>query len=175
MALIVGRAYNSGKNMDTHPWWQGTRGEWYFVVQMILLALILLAPLAPGQPGWAGALSLPARGLGLLLGLAGLALAVAGLLGLGSNLSVLPHPKDDAQLVQSGVYGLARHPIYGGLIVGAAGWALLTNSLLALFLALALLLFFEAKSRREERQLLARFPAYADYRRRVRKFFPFLY
>jgi len=42
-------------------------------------------------------------------------------------------------------------------------------------LALGLLLFFEVKSRREERQLLARFPAYADYRQRVRKFFPYLY
>jgi protein-S-isoprenylcysteine O-methyltransferase Ste14 len=157
------------------PWWQGTRGEWYFVVQLVLFALILLAPLAPGQPGWPSALSWPARGLGLLLGLAGLALAAAGLVGLGSNLSVLPHPKDDAELVQGGVYGLARHPIYGGLIVGAVGWALLTNSLLALGLALVLLLFFEIKSRREERQLLARFPAYAAYRRRVRKFFPYLY
>jgi protein-S-isoprenylcysteine O-methyltransferase Ste14 len=157
------------------PWWQGTRGEWYFVVQLLLFALILLAPLAPGQPGWPSALSWPARALGLLLGLAGLALAAAGLLGLGSNLSVLPHPKDDAELVQGGVYGLARHPIYGGLIVGAVGWALLTNSLLALGLALVLLLFFEIKSRREERQLLARFPAYAAYRRRVRKFFPCLY
>jgi len=161
--------------MDRHPWWQGTRGEWYFVVQLVLFALILLAPLAPGQPAWPPALAWPARGLGLLLGLAGLALALAGLLGLGSNLSVLPHPKDDAQLVQGGVDGLARHPIYGGLITGAAGWALLTNSLWTLALALGLLLFFEVKSRREERQLLARFPAYADYRQRVRKFFPYLY
>ena len=68
-----------------------------------------------------------------------------------------------------------RHPIYAGLIIGALGWSLLTNSLLALGLAVVLLIFFDIKSRREERQLLARFPAYADYRRRVRKFFPYLY
>ena len=161
--------------MPTHHWWRGARGEWYFVVQLVLFALSLLAPLAPGQPAWPSLLAWPARAVGLLLGLAGLALAVAGLLGLGSNLSVLPHPKDDAELVQGGVYSLARHPIYGGLIMGAAGWALLTNSLLALAFALVILLFFEVKSRREERQLLARFPAYAEYRRRVRKFFPYLY
>ena len=29
--------------MNRHPWWQGTRGEWYFVVQLVLFALILLA------------------------------------------------------------------------------------------------------------------------------------
>ena len=157
------------------PWWKGARGEWYFIAQLVLFALILLAPLAPGQPAWPSPLSLAARGLGLLLGLAGFALAAAGLVGLGRNLSPLPHPKDDAVLVEGGIYGRARHPIYGGLIMGALGWALLTNSLLALALAVMLLLFFEVKSRREERQLLARFPGYAAYRRRVRKFFPFIY
>ena len=157
------------------PWWRGTRGEWYFVVQLILLALIVLAALVPGQPAWPLAVAWAARGLGVLLGLAGGALALVGLLRLGSNLSALPHPLDDAVLVDTGIYGLVRHPIYGGLITGALGWALLTNSLLALVLALVLQLFFEVKSRREEAQLLARFPAYADYRRRVRKFFPYLY
>ncbi len=163
------------REMTNAPWWKGARGEWYFVAQLLLFALILLAPLAPGQPGWPAPISLPARGLGLLLALAGFALAMAGLLGLGRNLSVLPHPKDDATLVEGGAYSLVRHPIYAGLIIGALGWALLTNSLLALALAVVLLIFFDIKSRREERQLLARFPAYGDYRRRVRKFFPYLY
>ena len=161
--------------MSNAPWWKNTRGEWYFVVQLVLFGLILLAPLGPGQPAWPAAISLPARAVGLLLAVAGGALGLAGLLGLGRNLSVLPHPKDDAELVQDGAYGLVRHPIYAGLIIGALGWSLLTNSLLALALSVGLLVFFDIKSRREERQLLARFPAYADYRRRVRKFFPFLY
>ena len=160
---------------NNSPWWRGARGEWYVVAQMVLFVLIALAPLVPGQPEWPAGVALAARGLGLLLGLAGLALALAGLLGLGRNLSPLPHPKDDAELVEGGVYGLARHPIYGGLIAGALGWALLTNSLLSLVLALGLWVLFEVKSRREESQLLARFPAYANYRQRVRKFFPWLY
>ena len=49
------------------------RGEWYFIAQLVLFGLILLAPLAPGQPAWPSPLSLAARGLGLLLGLAGFA------------------------------------------------------------------------------------------------------
>ena len=159
--------------MSKTPWWKGSRGEWYFVAQLALFALVLLAPLVPGQPAWPA--SLAARGLGLLLALAGFALAMAGLLGLGRNLSVLPHPVDDATLVEGGAYGLVRHPIYAGLIIGALGWSLLTNSLAALGMAIVLLVFFDIKSRREERQLLARFPAYADYRRRVRKFFPYVY
>jgi protein-S-isoprenylcysteine O-methyltransferase Ste14 len=40
---------------------------------------------------------------------------------------------------------------------------------------LLLLVFFDIKSRREEAWLLARFPAYRDYRRRVRKLMPFIY
>ena len=160
---------------SNQPWWRGARGEWYFIAQVFLLALILLAPLVPGQPAWPLVLAWLARALGLLLGLVGLVLALAGVFGLGNNLSVLPHPKEEAELIEAGAYALVRHPIYSGLIMGAFGWALLTNSLAALALALALLGFFEIKSRREERQLLARFPDYADYQRRVHKFFPFIY
>ncbi len=161
--------------MDQQPWWKSARGEWYFVLQLVLFVLVFLAPFVPGQPAWPAPFGLVLRGVGLLVGLAGFGLAMAGLLGLGRNLSVLPHPKDDATLVEGGAYGLVRHPIYAGLIIGALGWALLTNSLAALAMAVILLVFFDVKSRREERQLIAKFPAYADYRRRVRKFFPLIY
>ena len=45
----------------------------------------------------------------------------------------------------------------------------------ALLWAALLVVFFDIKSRREEAWLAARFPAYADYRRRVRKLIPFIY
>ena len=161
--------------MTKAPWWQGTRGEWYVVAQMVLLALIALAPLAPGQPAWPAPWGLIARGAGLLLLGAGGLLAFAGLFGLGANLSVLPHPKDGADLVEGGAYGLVRHPIYAGLILGSFGWGLLTNSVWAVALAAGLLVLFDFKARREEAQLARRFAGYADYRRRVRKFIPFIY
>jgi protein-S-isoprenylcysteine O-methyltransferase Ste14 len=161
--------------MPDAPWWKNARGEWYFIVQLVLFALILLAPLVPGQPSWPGWAALAARGLGLLVALAGGALGLAGLLNLGPNLSVLPHPKDDATLVEGGAYGLVRHPIYAGLIIGSLGWGLLTNSVLALSLAVGLLVFFDIKAGREERALAARFPGYAAYQKRVRKFFPYIY
>ena len=50
----------------------------------------------------------------------------------------------------------------------------LTRLAMPLWAAL-LLVFFDIKSRREEAWLVARFPAYADYRRRVRKLIPFIY
>ncbi|MCC7361846.1 MAG: hypothetical protein IT317_20350 [Anaerolineales bacterium] len=154
----------------------GRRGEGYVVVQLILLAGVALAPLVRVGGVWPVLPSLIARIAGGGLLLAGGALALAGLLGLGlDNLSALPHPRDEAQLVEHGVYGLARHPIYGGLIAGALGWGLLTNSLLALLLAAALWAWFELKSRREEHALRAKFAGYAAYARRARRFWPRLY
>jgi protein-S-isoprenylcysteine O-methyltransferase Ste14 len=132
-------------------------------------------PLPPGEAAWPTALVWTARGLGGVLLLMGGLLALAGLLRLGPNLSVLPHPVDNAELVRSGAYGLVRHPIYSGILLGALGWALLWGSWLALGLALVGVVFFDLKSRREERALVARFPDYAAYQRQVKKLFPFIY
>src|SRR5258708_33474082 len=85
---------------QSNPWWKGARGEWYFVAQLVLFGLILLAPLAPGQPAWPSAASWAARGLGLLLGLAGFALAAAGVGGPGRKLRPPPPPKDHAGLLE---------------------------------------------------------------------------
>ena len=54
---------------------------------------------------------------------AGAVLVVLGIgeLQRGQAMTPLPRPRDDGRLVESGVYRLVRHPIYGGLIVGAVG------------------------------------------------------
>jgi protein-S-isoprenylcysteine O-methyltransferase Ste14 len=160
-----------------HPaWWKNTRGEWYVVLQTVLFALIALGPegidVRPALPQTA---RLAALGIGFVLGGAGLFFALAGLWWLGDNLSIFPHPKDDATLVQTGVYGVVRHPIYSGLITGAVGWALINVSLITLIYAGLLFVFFDIKSRREERWLIAKFPEYVDYRQRVHKLIPFIY
>lgn len=162
--------------MTQQPWWKGTRGEWYVVVQFILLALVAFGPRTlPGLPQWSPPLSTISPIVGLILGAGGGLLALAGLLHLGRNLTPLPHPKDDATLVEAGVYGLVRHPIYSGLILGAFGWALIHSSPPALLYASILLVFFDLKSRREERWLRAKFPRYAAYQQRVKKLIPFVY
>lgn len=162
--------------MARQPWWAGARGEWYVVGQGVLFGLVLLGPRElPAVPAWAPAFSGVGLLLGLLLGAAGGALAGAGLLHLGANLTALPQPKDDAQLVERGAYSLVRHPIYSGLILAACGWGALQNSALTLGYALILLIFFDIKSRREEKWLAAKFPAYPAYQRRVRKLIPFIY
>ncbi|MFN2139711.1 MAG: methyltransferase family protein [Candidatus Promineifilaceae bacterium] len=159
-----------------NKWWKGERGEWYVVMQFILFGLIFIAPFLTAQlSGWPDPWNLIGRVLGvLLIGLGG-ALAFAGLVNLGRNLAVVPYPKEDASLVEYGAYKIVRHPIYSGVILGAFGWGLVMNSLPTLLLAAILFLFFDIKSRREEKWLGRKFEDYSDYQQRVHKLVPFIY
>lgn len=148
----------------------GRRGEGWVVGQAVLLILVALAPPSPTLSRYE---SLSPLGFALL--------ALGGLLGLGAvrqlgrNLTPLPMPRDDGELVESGLYRLVRHPIYLSLLVAALGWALFRQSALGVVLTLLLAVFFDAKAHREEQWLRERYPAYADYQRRVRRLIPWLY
>lgn len=155
-------------------WWQGKKGEWYVFVQVLLFMLVVLGPRTLDGAAWAGL-----GGLGLVLGvlllLAGGLLSFWGLVSLGRNLSALPHPLDEAEFVRSGPYNLVRHPIYSGLILAAFGWGLFVNGYLTLAYALVLFLFFDLKTRREEKYLRLKFSEYTQYATEVKKLIPFLY
>lgn len=152
----------------------GPRGEGWVVLQGILLATIgaagLLALTGVNEPTWAGPARIVSSAVGLVVIAAGAAQARAGVRDLGANLTPLPHPTDESALVQTGIYGQVRHPIYGGLILLGLGWALLSGYLPALPVALLLVPFFWLKSSVEERWLEERFPSYPEYRRRTRRF-----
>ncbi|MEZ4397323.1 MAG: NnrU family protein [Candidatus Krumholzibacteriia bacterium] len=141
------------------------------LVQLVIFGLILWEPLdwtfpRPALLGWAG----------LALILVGGWLGTGGLLALGPSLSPFPEPRQGARLVAGGVYARVRHPIYGGLVLGSLGLALWRGSLGGLLLAALLLVFFDRKSRYEERRLETRFPTYADYRRQVgKRLLPWIY
>jgi protein-S-isoprenylcysteine O-methyltransferase Ste14 len=68
-----------------------------------------------------------------------------------------------------------RHPIYLGVLLSALGWALLKASVVALGLAIGLAVLLDLKARREEAWLDERYPDYADYARRTRRFVPGIY
>ncbi len=154
------------------PWWKGTRGEWWVVGQGILLVAVALAPATwrwstPSHTLWAA--------LGASLVIAGLGLAIRAIIELGPNLSALPRPRRQGVLVQTGLYAQARHPIYGGLILAATGWALWRTSGLHLVLGGALAIYLHAKAVHEETLLRARFPEYGVYRARTKRLIPWIY
>lgn len=152
----------------------GPRGEGWVAIQVVLLVAVVAGGVWYG-PDWSG----PLRFVGILAGIAGIAagciLVVRGSFDLRAALTPLPHPRDDAQLVESGVYALARHPIYGGLILAALGWSWVQASLPALVGAVVLAGFFALKSSREEAWLVERYPGYPAYRTRTRRFIPWIY
>jgi protein-S-isoprenylcysteine O-methyltransferase Ste14 len=115
------------------------------------------------------------RVTGVALVMSGLALLLAGGIGLGPGLTPLPYPKDGARLVESGPFALVRHPMYSGGVFIAFGWAVYACSWLTVAYAFVLFAFLDAKSRREERWLEEKFPGYRDYKRRVARFIPFVY
>jgi protein-S-isoprenylcysteine O-methyltransferase Ste14 len=157
-------------------WWKGTRGEWYVVVQIVLVVLIAVGPRTwNGWPGWPfpGGRWVFVAGLALLVG--GVVLTVGGMAKLGAALTPLPYPGADAVLRETGVYRIVRHPMYCGVILAALGWALLSHGWLTLVYVVAGWVFIGVKVRQEEKWLLERFPGYRAYQRRVRKLIPFVY
>lgn len=148
----------------------GKRGEGWFILQLVFFALILFAPKIPPLdfPLWLRVLGLAVIAVGGVFG-------TGGMLALGRNLTPFPKPIEGGTLVTAGLYRWVRHPIYTGLILGTLGWSLWRSSLLGVGLAVLLFIFFDLKSRREERWLTEAYPDYAEYRRRVRKLIPFVY
>lgn len=152
----------------------GSRGEGWVAVQLVLMAIAGAMPYLAGDR-WALALGSAGRGVGIALVALGAAFFVASARALGTNLTAFPRPRPEGALVTSGAYALVRHPIYAAVFLVALGWSLLHDDGATLGAALVLLVFFDLKSRREERWLVERFPEYRRYQGRVRKLVPLVY
>jgi protein-S-isoprenylcysteine O-methyltransferase Ste14 len=151
----------------------GGRGEGWVLLQVVLLGAIAVSGIA--GPVWGGWPRQAGMVLGAVLIWAGGVLAFRGVVDLRENLTPFPKPLENARLVETGAYRTVRHPIYGGLILGALGWGLLTASPLGLLGALVLAGFFDLKSRREEIWLSEKYEEYSAYRGRTRRLLPWIY
>jgi protein-S-isoprenylcysteine O-methyltransferase Ste14 len=162
--------------MAKTSWWKGVHGEWYVIAQIALIVLVFFGPRnIPAWPSWLPPFTwLGSIGGGMLLSV-GVLLLTAAIVRLGSNLTPVPYPKDEGTLIETGPYRLVRHPMYCGGILIAFGWALCVYGWLTIGYAVMMLLFFDIKSRREEKWLQEKFPGYGEYQKRVRKLIPFIY
>jgi protein-S-isoprenylcysteine O-methyltransferase Ste14 len=161
--------------MSPHSQSPKGNGIGFVVVQAVLLGILFFGPshlntdtsVAPPQ------VLLVWFGYGIFI--LGTIIALIAAINLGKNLTPLPKPKDNAELVQAGLYGWVRHPIYFGVIVLSFGWGLIQQSTLVWLYVLIITIFFDIKSRKEEQWLVERFSAYPDYQGRVRKLIPWIY
>lgn len=142
----------------------GPRGEGWAALQLALMAAIAMAGMRGRRwPSWT-------RGPRLLTAapaaLAGAYLLAAGIGALGRQLTPFPKPVESASLRRHGAYGLVRHPMYGGGLLLALAWSLVSSpAALAPWAVSAL--FLDAKRRREEAWLSEEQPDYEAYRQEV--------
>jgi protein-S-isoprenylcysteine O-methyltransferase Ste14 len=139
---------------------------------LVAVQFVLLVGLALAPRGELWQRSATVLAIALAFVAAGVVVAVVAGAGLGRALTPSPIPREGGELTTSGVYALVRHPIYSGLILLGMGLAIIGASWMHVVLLVALVALLSAKARVEERMLLARFPAYAEYAARVGRLAP---
>jgi protein-S-isoprenylcysteine O-methyltransferase len=115
------------------------------------------------------------RPAGIALFALGLVTTIASRRRLGKNWVDLEEAQilGGHQLVTTGLYRWIRHPIYTADLLLFAGLQLALQSWLVLAV-IPLIVVLVRQSAREEVQLEAAFPGYAEYRRRTKRFIPFV-
>jgi protein-S-isoprenylcysteine O-methyltransferase Ste14 len=107
--------------------------------------------------------------LGLLAVVGGLAIAYVSI---GQNRFAAPTIHDQSaeaqEVIQSGLYGVVRHPFYAGMLLVYPGTALWLGSYAAAIGAIGFLVMTLARIVIEERYLREHLPEYGAYAARVR-------
>jgi len=145
-------------------------GSRWVLAQFVVLALIgLTVAFSGGSP------TIVSTVAAVVLFMAGQAMAVAAALKMRQYISAHPAPVPGAIMLGDGIYGLVRHPMYGGVLLMAAAFAVFDLNPIAGVLTVVLAVIFHGKSRYEEGLLVDAFLGYPDYRRRVRhRFIPWI-
>lgn len=123
--------------------WKRPLGWGLVGIQTVLLALLTDEEVRAWRRGTKSA-------PGVVVTMAGGFMMARASLGLGRALRAHPAPAKDAILRTDGLYGLARHPIYAGLLILAAGMALMGRSRRAAGTWCALALLLTLKTHLEE-------------------------
>lgn len=133
-------------------------------LQFLLLALLVFNPFEPIR-------EIERTFTLTLYAIAAIVLASAAV-ALGSALTASPIPKDDAELVTSGIYKWIRHPMYTALILIGLGLLLGTFNLFSLFAYSLLVSVLIYKSRYEDALLRDRHRTAREYQNSTGRFFP---
>ena len=144
----------------------GRRAGWgLVVVQGLLFLAVALGALLPGP----SVTPLLLVGLGFVL--VGAVGVVQSARDLGQALTPNPVP-NGAGLAARGLYRWVRHPMYSSLVLIGLGVAISTGAVFCYVAVAALAVFFDVKTRAEERRLVVVYDGYAEYAARTGKFVP---
>ncbi len=147
---------------------QKSKKDYVFVgIQIVIFLLYIFMP----EDGSFSPTNLITFAGNALIGM-GIIMVGIALFQLKSSLTPFPSPKETTQLLQSGIYGIVRHPIYSGIINVMFGYSLIKGDIVKLTIALAILILFYFKSKYEETLLTQSFPEYKLYKDNTGRFFP---
>ena len=144
----------------------------------ILFGGVLFTPWIAALLGWKPLWVLGNTGIAIaaVLSVAGIAFAWWGRLHLGKFWSNTITHKEDHRVIDTGPYGIVRHPIYTGLIFGMLVTGIAVGTVTAILGAILISLGMWQKGRMEEVFLSKELgeDAYGAYCRRVPMIIPFL-
>ena len=90
------------------------------------------------------------RIIGLLISVLGVLMMFSSVIALNRSLSAFPTPKQNAELVRTGLYKYIRHPIYTGILLFCVGYSLFSENTLRFIVFILLMILFRFKAGYEE-------------------------
>jgi len=106
--------------------------------------------------------------MGILIIIIAFIIMLVALKDLGRNLSPLPRPLKNSNLVTTGIYRFTRHPMYYSLIFISFGVFIIKLSIYYLLLSISLGLIIKFKIALEEQYLNNKYKNYSVYKKEVK-------
>ena len=106
--------------------------------------------------------------VGFLIIIIAIIILLVSIKDLGRNLSPLPRPINNSNLISTGIYRFTRHPMYYSLISISFGVFITKLSIYYLFLSISLALIIKFKIGLEEQFLNNKFKNYLHYKNEVK-------
>jgi protein-S-isoprenylcysteine O-methyltransferase Ste14 len=107
------------------------------------------------------------RNLGLVIAAVAILLLVWSYRVLGNSHSPWTMPLEGAALVTSGPYRIVRHPVYAAYVLMGLGFEVMFASSVGLIVVAVEYIYYDLRTREEERWLIKKYADYAAYRERV--------
>ena len=145
------------------------KGNLLVLGQFILLGFLILYPRSEVSYG---SYAFLVTSVTAVLVLDGVVILGLSFLALGKSLTAHPIPAKQGVLVTDGLYKVARHPIYTGVLALGAGMTLAGGLFPHILFFVALVILLNYKASFEEQLLRARYEGYASYAVKTGRFLP---